>query len=137
MTTNQEIITKITNIKIPGIASLSYWSIFKTASGIYFVQSGSDMFSGLAGPIAGAIGDMLGMMVNKMSSNDLSSALKSAIQYVKINNDQYSQIKITPRLFGGAIIQFPSGREKSWNESGFIKLKLSRKKYKDFLMMLK
>lgn len=137
METNEQIISKITNIKVAGIASMSYWSIFKTSVGVYFVQSGSDMFLGLAGPIAGAMSDVVAMVENKVGSYNLSDALSSSVQNYKFNNDQFAQIKIKGRLFGGAVLEFSNGKEKSWKEAGFIRLKLSRGEYKIFSEMLK
>ena len=141
METDQQILGAITNIKVPGIATMGYWSIFKSSDAIYFAQSGTALGLGIGTNtlflIASVVGDVLESHKAKgMADKDLATVLAQAEQSLKFSKEQYSLLKIKNGIFGGGSIKVPNGKEKSWKESGYVKLKLSRKQFKIFLTML-
>jgi len=141
METNQQIIGAITNIKVPGIATMGYWSILKTSDAIYFVQSGSAIGLGVGTNtlflIASVVGDVLESHKAKGTADkDLATVLAQAEQSLKYAKEQYDLLGIKRGIFGGGSIKVPNGKEKSWKEAGYVKLKLSRKQFKIFLAML-
>jgi|GEM_PF-5344959 len=139
-TSQQPIINSITNIKVAGVATMSYWSILETNNSIYFVQSGSALgiagFAGAPSTLISVAGDMIAShKAKQVADKDLATVLSESTQYFGFSQQTLPQITTKKGLFGGKII-FPNGKEKSWTESGIVKLKLSGKKYKLFLEML-
>ncbi|MFH0857562.1 MAG: hypothetical protein V1848_02320 [Candidatus Magasanikbacteria bacterium] len=137
---HQPILSSITNIKVAGVATMSYWSILETNDSIYFVQTGSALgIAGSAGTLStvvSVIGDMVASHnAKQVADKDLTTVLSEASQYFGFNKESLAQITTIKRLLGGKIT-FPNGKEKSWTESGIVKLKLSGKKYRLFLEML-
>jgi len=142
METNQQIIGAITNIKVAGIATMSYWSILKTLDAVYFVKSGTALGLGVGTNsfllLASVVGDIVeSSRAKKLGEKDLATILKEAEQSLRFTKEQYHLLKIQQRIFGGCSIKIPNGKEKSWAEAGYVKLKLSRKNFKIFLEMVK
>jgi hypothetical protein len=133
-----QIISAITNIKVSGIATMSYWSILKTADAIYFVHLGTTIGLGPSG-ILGAVSVLGDVYYSRKSqstaSDDLDSVLSKSNEYYSFSNDRFGEIHHKKRLFGGKIT-FSNGKQKSWTDTGVITLKLSSKKYKSFIQML-
>lgn len=137
----QSILSGITNIKVPGIATMAYWSILETNDSIYFVQTGSALGLGIGTNslllAASVIGDIVASNQAKESvKKELGDLLQNSVVYYGISGDSLKQIKIKKGLFGGGKIEFLNGKEKSWKESGVIKLKLPRKNFRLFMAML-
>ena len=139
-TTQQPILSAITNIKVAGIATMAYWSILETNDSIYFVQTGSALGLGVGTNnllmVASVVGDMMASYKAKQSDEkDLNTVLSESSQYVSFSKETFLKITTKKGLFGGKII-FPNGQQKSWTESGTVKLKLSGKKFRLFMEML-
>ena len=130
--TEENILSGITNIKVPGMVTIGYWSILETETALHFVKTGITL--GIPGSgaltIMGAIGDAVASREAKQTvEKKLSDILSQAEQYVRFSKEQLPQIELKKRLFGGVKIKFPNGKEKSLIEKGYVKMKLSRKKY--------
>lgn len=141
METNEQIIGAITNIKVSGIATMSYWSILKTVEAMYFVKSGSALGLGIGTNaffmLTSVIGDVIESQRAKgTSGKDLATVLSEAEQYFRFGKEQFGLLDVSKSFFGGGTVEFSNGQEKSWRESGKIDLPLSRKQYKIFLEML-
>lgn len=135
----ENILSAITKIKVPGVATMSYWSILKTDKAIYFVQSGTALGLGVGTNnilmAASVLGDAWQSHKSKTTAKkDLSTILSESEQYFRFVPEQFNQIKIKKGLLKGKVV-FPNGEKKTWTESGEVKLKLSSKKFKIFLQM--
>ena len=138
----QQILFAVTNIKEPGLMTVAYWSILKTAEAVYFVQTGTAVGLGVgtntALLVASVVDDIVSSRTVKQAANkDLNTVLSEAELYLRFTPEQYNQIQIKKGLLGGGRLKFSNGKPKSWTEAGEVKLKLSRKKFKAFLEMLK
>ena len=138
----QSILSAITNIKVPGIATMAYWSILETNDTIYFVQTGSALGLGVGTNnllmAASVVGDILALHEAKQAGGkDLNTILSESSQYFGFSKESIAQISTKKGLlFGGKVI-FSNGKEKSWKEAGEVKLKLSGKKFRLFMEMLR
>lgn len=137
----QVVLSSITNIKVPGIATMAYWSILETSDSIYFVQTGSALGLGVGTSglltVASVVGDIVASSEAKQAAKkDLSTVLAGSTQHFCFSMDSLNQIITKKGLLGGGKVVFPNGQPKSWRESGVIKLKLSRKKFRLFGEML-
>jgi len=141
MEKNQQILGAITNIKVPGIASMGYWSILKTSDAIYFIKSGSALGLGVGTNaffmLASVVGDVIESQRAKgVAEKDLSTILNQAEESFYFTKDQYNLLDVKEGMFWGGTIKVPNGKEKSWREAGYVKLKLSQKQIKIFWEML-
>ncbi len=139
-TTNQTVLSAITNIKVPGVATMAYWSIVETSDSIYFVQSGSALGLGVGGSglltAISVVGDMVASYKAKqVATQDLNTILSGSERHFGFSKETLTSIKTQKGWFGGKIF-FPNGKQKSWAESGTIRLKLSGKKFALFNEML-
>lgn len=139
-TSQQSILSAITNIKVAGIATMAYWSILETSDSLYFVQTGSALGLGVGTNgllmVASVVGDILASHKAKQAGDkDLNTVLSESSQYFGFSKESLAQITTKKGLFGGKIV-FPNGQQKSWRESGIVKLKLSGKKFRLFMEML-
>lgn len=141
MDASQTVTAAITNIKVAGIATMSYWSILKTADAIYFVKSGTAIGLGVGTNAlflaASVIGDVLESHRAKgTAEKDLATVLADAKLFLRFGKDQFHVLETKKGIFGGGWVKVSNGKEKSWREAGYVKLKLSRKKFKMFMVML-
>lgn len=141
-TLQQSILSAITNIKIPGIYSVAYWSILETGDSIFFVQTGSYSAHWPGRPTGygmaqNIIGDIRESKKAKQAANEnITTVLERATQYFGFSKESVNQIVVKKGLFGGGKVIIPNGQKKTWKDSGVIKFKLSRKKFRLFMEML-
>lgn len=136
----EKVIGAVTGIAVPGMATMSYWTVVRTDQATYFIRASTSFGVGLGGnPLmlaASVIGDVVGQAESRNAgASPLQEALAKAEESFRFSDAELSKVTNKKGLLGGSVT-FSNGKEKSWKESGIVKLKLSYGKWKQYMTLM-